>query len=58
MQLYGLEADIHINDTQYGICLTVFFFSYAIFEVSNSESHKAAIIRLSLSYERCPQMFS
>jgi len=35
-KLYGLEADININDTQYGICLTVFFFSYAIFEVPSN----------------------
>lgn len=33
-QLYGLETDLGINDTQYNIALTIFFFSYAIFEVS------------------------
>lgn len=33
-QLYGLETDLKINDTQYNIALTIFFFSYAIFEVS------------------------
>lgn len=32
-QLYGLEKAIHIDDTQYGLCLTIFFISYAIFEV-------------------------
>ena len=33
MQLYGLEKSLHISDTQYNIALTIFFFSYAIFEV-------------------------
>jgi hypothetical protein len=32
-QLYNLEADIGINDRQYLIALTVFFFPYAILEV-------------------------
>lgn len=32
-QLYGLEKDLHINDTQYNIALTIFFFSYSVFEV-------------------------
>lgn len=35
-KLYGLETDLHINDTQYNIALTVFFFSYAIFEVPSN----------------------
>ncbi|KAJ3550419.1 hypothetical protein NM688_g5080 [Phlebia brevispora] len=35
-KLYGLEKDLHINDTQYNIALTVFFFSYAIFEVPSN----------------------
>lgn len=34
VQLYGMEKDLGINDTQYNIALTIFFFSYAIFEVS------------------------
>ena len=33
IQLYGLETDLHINDNQYNIALTIFFFSYSIFEV-------------------------
>lgn len=32
-QLYGLEKDIHITDTQYLIALTVFFFPYSLLEV-------------------------
>ena len=32
-QLYGLEGDLNISDPQYNIALTIFFFSYAIFEV-------------------------
>lgn len=32
-QLYGMEKDLHITDKQYNLCLTIFFFSYAIFEV-------------------------
>ncbi len=36
-QLYHMEADLHLTDTQYLICLTVFFFSYAIFEVRRIE---------------------
>ncbi|KIY49917.1 MFS general substrate transporter [Fistulina hepatica ATCC 64428] len=34
--LYGLEDDLHITDTQYLLCLTVFFFSYAVFEVPSN----------------------
>ncbi|SJL04038.1 related to allantoate permease [Armillaria ostoyae] len=32
-KLYNLEADLHITDSQYLLALTVFFFSYALFEV-------------------------
>ena len=32
-QLYNLETDLHISDNQYLITLTIFFFSYAVFEV-------------------------
>ena len=32
-QLYNLETDLHISDNQYLITLTIFFFSYAAFEV-------------------------
>ncbi|GJJ11312.1 hypothetical protein Clacol_005544 [Clathrus columnatus] len=35
-RLYNLEKDLHINDTQYNIALTIFFFSYAIFEVPSN----------------------
>lgn len=35
-KLYGLEQDLHISDTQYNIALTIFFFSYAIFEVPSN----------------------
>ncbi|KAJ7066454.1 MFS general substrate transporter [Mycena amicta] len=35
-KLYNLEADLHITDKQYLIALTVFFFSYAIFEVPSN----------------------
>ena len=31
-----MEADLHLTDTQYLICLTVFFFSYTVFEVRRS----------------------
>lgn len=35
MQLYGMEADLRISDTQYLICLSVFFLPYALLEVSS-----------------------
>lgn len=35
-KLYSLEKDLHMTDTQYNIALTVFFFSYAIFEVPSN----------------------
>ncbi|KAI0687390.1 MFS general substrate transporter [Cytidiella melzeri] len=35
-KLYGLEKDLGISDTQYNIALTIFFFSYAIFEVPSN----------------------
>jgi len=35
-KLYNLEQDLHMTDTQYLISLTVFFFSYAIFEVPSN----------------------
>jgi len=35
-KLYGLETSLHINDNQYNIALTIFFFSYAIFEVPSN----------------------
>ena len=35
-QLYNLEPDLHITDNQYNIALTIFFFSYAIFEVPSN----------------------
>lgn len=33
-----MEQDLHISDKQYLIALTIFFFSYAIFEVSAMRS--------------------
>ncbi|KAI0730769.1 MFS general substrate transporter [Earliella scabrosa] len=35
-KLYSLEADLGLSDTQYLIALTIFFFSYAIFEVPSN----------------------
>ncbi|TBU34082.1 MFS general substrate transporter [Dichomitus squalens] len=35
-KLYHMEADLHITDQQYLIALTIFFFSYAIFEVPSN----------------------
>ncbi|KLO11523.1 MFS general substrate transporter [Schizopora paradoxa] len=35
-KLYHMETDLHLTDTQYLICLTVFFFSYSIFEVPSN----------------------
>ncbi|OCH91516.1 MFS general substrate transporter [Obba rivulosa] len=35
-KLYNMEADLHITGTQYNIALTIFFFSYAIFEVPSN----------------------
>jgi len=32
-QLYHLTDDLHLNDRQYLLCLTIFYFSYAFFEV-------------------------
>lgn len=35
-KLYNLEDDLHISDDQYLIALTIFFFSYSIFEVPSN----------------------
>ncbi|KAJ6518917.1 MFS general substrate transporter [Mycena sanguinolenta] len=35
-KLYSLETQLKMSDSQYLICLTVFFFSYAIFEVPSN----------------------
>ena len=35
-QLYNLQKDLHINDTQYNLALTIFFFSYSVFEVPSN----------------------
>ncbi|KAF8497681.1 MFS general substrate transporter [Gautieria morchelliformis] len=35
-RLYNLEPSLKINDNQYNIALTIFFFSYAIFEVPSN----------------------
>jgi hypothetical protein len=40
-KLYNLEPDLHINDSQYLIALTVFFFPYAILEVLPNTSRDA-----------------
>lgn len=56
-QLYNMEADIHITDTQYLIALTTFFFPYSFFEVM-SEGWFPLICHLtsSLITFRCPAM--
>ena len=36
LQLYNLEPDLHITDTQYNLALTIFFFSYSVFEVPSN----------------------
>lgn len=56
-QLYNMEADIHITDTQYLIALTTFFFPYSFFEVT-SEGWFPLICYLtsSLIAFRCPAM--
>ncbi|PPQ68415.1 hypothetical protein CVT26_006087 [Gymnopilus dilepis] len=35
-KLYNLERDLHMTDNQYLLALTIFFFSYAIFEVPSN----------------------
>ncbi|THV02517.1 MFS general substrate transporter [Dendrothele bispora CBS 962.96] len=35
-KLYHLEQDLHITDDQYLLALTIFFFSYAVFEVPSN----------------------
>ncbi|KAF8967756.1 MFS general substrate transporter [Flammula alnicola] len=35
-KLYNLEHDLHMTDNQYLLSLTIFFFSYAIFEVPSN----------------------
>jgi hypothetical protein len=52
-QLYNMEKDLHITDTQYLMTLTIFFFSYAVFEVCVYSGC------LSVSYQpsRRPPMF-
>lgn len=35
-KLYNMEAELGITDTQYLICLTIFFISYALFEVPSN----------------------
>jgi len=35
-KLYHLEQDLHMTDTQYLLTLTIFFFSYALFEVPSN----------------------
>jgi hypothetical protein len=32
-KLYGMEKSIHITDAQYNVGLSIFFVSYALFEV-------------------------
>lgn len=32
-QLYHLTNDLHLSDKEYLLCLTIFYFSYAFFEV-------------------------
>ncbi|KAF9446901.1 MFS general substrate transporter [Macrolepiota fuliginosa MF-IS2] len=35
-RLYHMQDDLHINDQQYLLSLTIFFFSYAVFEVPSN----------------------
>ncbi|KAF8507966.1 MFS general substrate transporter [Hysterangium stoloniferum] len=35
-RLYNLETDLHINDNQYAIALTIFFFSYVYYAVPSN----------------------
>ncbi|KAG9313103.1 major facilitator superfamily domain-containing protein [Chiua virens] len=35
-KLYSMETDLHLTDTQYLLSLTIFFISYAIFEVPSN----------------------
>lgn len=55
VQLYNLEKDLHINDTQFAIALAVFFFPYAIFEVCRSQLSEKIIILAAylLAREQC-----
>ncbi|KAI1259316.1 MFS general substrate transporter [Xylariaceae sp. FL1019] len=35
-KIEGLQEDLQLSDTQYGLCLTVFFLTYAAFEVPSN----------------------
>ncbi|KAI0974250.1 major facilitator superfamily domain-containing protein [Xylaria arbuscula] len=35
-KIEGLQEDLHLTDDQYNLCLTVFFFAYAAFEVPSN----------------------
>lgn len=35
-KLYHMQQDLHLTDTQYLLTLTIFFFSYAVFEVPSN----------------------
>lgn len=35
-KLYNMEADLHITDTQYLICLSIFFIPYALLDVPSN----------------------
>ncbi|KAI5118011.1 hypothetical protein M0805_008110 [Coniferiporia weirii] len=35
-KLYGMEADLHITDAQYLVCLSVYYVPYALFEVPSN----------------------
>ncbi|PWN47220.1 MFS general substrate transporter [Violaceomyces palustris] len=35
-KLYGLEKELKLTDEQYNLCLTIFFFPYALFEVPSN----------------------
>lgn len=50
MQLYHLEQDLHIDDHQYNLALTVFFFPYAFFEVPSNLVLKKFSPRFWLSF--------
>lgn len=35
-KIEGLQEDLNMSDDQYNLCLTVFFFAYAAFEVPSN----------------------
>lgn len=35
-KIQGLETDLHLTGVQYGLCATVFFFTYSVFEIPSN----------------------